>query len=161
MVRFVSAADDLGLEVEPVVYPDGTKTAADAAAAIGCAVGAIVKSLVFIADDRPLLVLMSGDYRVSTALLAGAAAATTVRRATLDEARQHTGYAAGGTPPVGHPEPLAVLADRTLLRHHPVWAAAGTPTSVFAVDPERLAAIAGARWVDVAEQSSSALEDGG
>ncbi|MDQ3782576.1 MAG: YbaK/EbsC family protein [Actinomycetota bacterium] len=151
VVRFVSAAGELGLEVEPVVYPDGTKTAADAAAAIGCAVGAIVKSLVFMADDRPLLVLMAGDHRVDTTRLAEAASAATVRRATLEEARQHTGFAAGGTPPVGHPEPLAVLADRTLLRSHPVWAAAGTPTSVFPVDPERLVAVADARWVDVAE----------
>lgn len=153
-MRFLAAAGDLGLEVEPVVYPDGTKTAADAAAAIGCAVGAIVKSLVFMADDRPLLVLMSGDHRVDTTRLADAVVAAAVRRATLEEARQHTGFAAGGTPPLGHPERLEVLADRTLLRFHPVWAAAGTPTSVFPVDPERLVTVAGARWVDVAEESS-------
>jgi prolyl-tRNA editing enzyme YbaK/EbsC (Cys-tRNA(Pro) deacylase) len=152
VTRFVVAAADLGVVVDPVVYPEGTKTAADAAAAIGCPVGAIVKSLVFVADGEPLLVLMSGDHRVDMGRLAAVTGAEEVRRATLDEAKEHTGYAAGGTPPIGHPTRLAVLADRTLLRFDPVWAAAGTPTSVFAADPGRLVAVAGATWVDVAER---------
>jgi prolyl-tRNA editing enzyme YbaK/EbsC (Cys-tRNA(Pro) deacylase) len=151
VTRFVSAAEELGVAVEPVVYPDGTKTAADAAAAIGCPVGAIVKSLVFMAGGRPLLVLMSGDHRVDMALLAAAAGVEEVRRATLDEAKEHTGYAAGGTPPIGHPTPLPVFADRTLLRFDPVWAAAGTPTAVFEADLSQLVAVSGASWVDVAE----------
>ncbi|MGI8822688.1 MAG: YbaK/EbsC family protein [Acidimicrobiia bacterium] len=152
VARFVDAAAAVGIEVKPVIYPDGTKTAVDAAAAIGCPVGAIVKSLVFVADHGPLLVLMSGDHRVDPAKLAQAGGTTAVRRATLEEAREYTGYAAGGTPPVGHPEPLPVLADTTLRRYDPVWAAAGTPSSVFAVGLEHLVSAAGARWVDVAER---------
>ena len=149
--RFVSAAAEVGLTVEPVLYPDGTRTAAAAAAAIGCPVGAIVKSLVFMADDRPLLVLMSGDHRVDLDRLADVTAASLVRRATLDEAKEHTGYAAGGTPPLGHLSPLTVLADRTLQRFDPVWAAAGAPTAVFEAGLDRLAEVSGATWVDVAD----------
>ncbi len=151
MGRVVSAAADLGWTIQPVLHPDGTKTAADAAAAIGCPVGAIVKSLVFMADDRPVLVLMSGDHRVDLDRLGVVVGAIVVRRATLDEAREHTGYGAGGTPPLGHPSPLTVLADRTLQRFDPVWAAAGTPTAVFEADLDRLVEVSGAVWVDVAE----------
>ncbi|MET0831901.1 MAG: YbaK/EbsC family protein, partial [Acidimicrobiia bacterium] len=151
VTRFVAAAAELGMTVNPVIYPDGTKTAVDAATAVGCPVGAIVKSLVFMAGDRPLLMLMSGDHRVDIGRLAAAAGMGEVRRATLDEAKEHTGYAAGGTPPIGHPTPLPVFADRTLLRFDPVWAAAGTPTAVFEADLGRLVAVSGARWVDVAD----------
>jgi prolyl-tRNA editing enzyme YbaK/EbsC (Cys-tRNA(Pro) deacylase) len=151
VARFVAAAADLGVTVDPVIYPDGTKTAADAGAAIGCPVGAIVKSLVFMAGDRPLLVLMAGDHRVDVGRLADAVGVTEVRRASLDEAKEHTGYAAGGTPPIGHASPMTVLVDRTLRRFDPVWAAAGTPTAVFEADLDQLVAVSGARWVDVAE----------
>ncbi len=133
------------------MYPEGTRTAADAAAAIGCEEAAIVKSMVFMADERPVLVLMAGDRRVDTARLAAACGADVTRRASLDEVRLHTGYAAGGTPPIGHPAPLTVLADVSLRRNDPVWAAAGTPTTVFSVAPETLGEVAGATWVDVAE----------
>ncbi len=149
--RFLAAARAAGLEVEPVVYPDGTKTAADAAAAIGCEVAAIVKSMLFMAGDRPVLVLMAGDRRVDAAKLAAVCGTGRARRASLDEVREHTGYAAGGTPPLGHPAPLDVLADESLRRHHPVWAAAGTPTTVFAIGPDALAGVTGAAWVEVAE----------
>ncbi len=151
-LRFIAEARGVGLDVDPVVYPDGTKTAADAAAAIGCDVSAIVKSLVFMVDERPVLVLMPGDLRVDPGKLARACSATMARRATLDEARTHTGFAAGGTPPIGHPEPLEVLADPRLRRNDPVWAAAGTPTTVFAVGTNRLVEVSGARWVAIAEE---------
>ncbi len=150
--RFLAEAGRLGLVVEPVVYPDGTKTAADAAAAIGCDVSAIAKSMLFIAGDDPVLVLMSGDLRVDPAKVAEGHGVAYARRATLDEVREHTGYAAGGTPPVGHPAPLVVYADESLRRNEQVWAAAGTPTTVFPIGSDHLVEVAGAKWADVAER---------
>jgi Cys-tRNA(Pro) deacylase len=149
--RFLSAAAALGLQVEPVVHPDGTKTAADAAAAVGCDVSAIVKTLVFMADDEPVLVLMSGDRMVDLGKLAGLRDTSDVRRAGLDEVRTHTGYAAGGTPPVGHATPMDVYADESLRRNDQVWAAAGTPTTVFPIALEVLVSVTKATWVDVAQ----------
>ena len=149
--RFMSAAAALGLEVAPVVHPDGTKTAADAAAAVGCDVSAIVKTLVFIADEAPVLVLMSGDRMVDLGKLARLRGASEVRRASLGEVRAHTGYAAGGTPPVGHTTPMDVYADDTLRRNQQVWAAAGTPTTVFPIDLEVLVPVTKAMWADVAQ----------
>jgi len=149
--RFVSTAAALGLEVEPVVHPDGTKTAADAAAAVGCDVSAIVKTLVFMTDDEPVLVLMSGDRMVDLDKLARLRDASEARRASLDEVRAHTGYAAGGTPPVGHTTPMDVYADDSLRRNEQVWAAAGTPTSVFPVSLEVLVSVTKATWTDVAQ----------
>lgn len=150
--RFLSAAAALGLEVEPSVHPEGTKTAADAAAAVGCDVSAIVKTLVFIADDEPVLVLMSGDRMVDIGKLADLRDASDVRRAGLDEVRTHTGYAAGGTPPVGHTTPMDVYADESLRRNDRIWASAGTPTTVFAVDREVLVSATKAVWANVARQ---------
>jgi len=114
-------------------------------------VAQIVKSLVFMADDSPVMVLMSGDRRVDPAKLSAAVGGAVVRRASLDEVRAATGYAAGGTPPLGHVQPLDTVADRSLERNEQVWAAAGTPTTVFPIEVERLVDLAGARWVDVAE----------
>ncbi len=150
-LRFITEAAALGITVEPVVYPEGTKTAADAAAAIGCDVAAIMKSLVFMADDRPVVVLMSGDLRVDLAKVSAELGDAAMRRASLDEVRVHTGYAAGGTPPIAHATSIDVLADVSLRRYDEVWAAAGTPTSVFPADREQLVEVAGARWVNVAE----------
>lgn len=149
--RLLAEAMRLGLTITPVVYPDGTKTAADAAAAIGCDVSAIVKSLVFMADGEPVLVLMSGDRRVDAGKLGSVRGAADVRRATLDEVRTHTGYVAGGTPPFGHPAPLTIYADDSLRRNEEVWAAGGTPTTVFEIDLDRLIAVTDAVWTDVAE----------
>ncbi len=150
--RFVAAAASAGIRVQPTHFPEGAKTAAAAAAAIGCDVAAIVKSLVFVADDAPLLVLMSGDQRVSTAKLAAHAGTTTARRATLEAVRAATGFAAGGVPPLGHATSLAKMADVSLRRHPTVWAAAGTPTTVFPVDLDRLVEVCDAEWVDVADR---------
>lgn len=149
-LRFLAAAERLGLELEPLVFPDGTKTSQDAADAIGCPVSAIVKSMVFMVDDEPVLVLMSGDLRVDTAKLE-AIHGGSARRATLDEVRDHTGFAAGGTPPIGHPEPVVTYADVSLRRNDPVWAAAGTPTTVCAMSLPTLVHVTGAQWVEVAE----------
>lgn len=147
--RFLEAAAVLGHPVEVRRFPEGTRTAEDAARAIGCDVAQIVKSLVFMGDDRPLLALTSGANRVDTERLASLAGVSTVRRATLEEARDATGFAVGGTPPFGHPEPVRTFMDRDLRRHGEIWAAAGTPDAVFRTTPEELQRTAKAQVVDV------------
>jgi prolyl-tRNA editing enzyme YbaK/EbsC (Cys-tRNA(Pro) deacylase) len=149
--RFLAAARELGLEPEVRRFPEGTKTADDAARAIGCDVAQIVKSLVFTADGRPLLALTSGANRADTARLAELTGSREVRRATPEEARAATGFAVGGTPPFGHPEPVPALCDRALLAHEVVWAAAGTPDSVFPLAPADLLRCAGAEVADFGE----------
>jgi prolyl-tRNA editing enzyme YbaK/EbsC (Cys-tRNA(Pro) deacylase) len=147
--RFLAAAAVLGHPVEVRRFPEGTKTAQDAARAIGCDVAQIVKSLVFIADDRPLLALTSGANRVDTARLGDLAAAVEVRRATPEEARSATGFAVGGTPPFGHPEAVVTFMDRDLESHGEIWAAAGTPDAVFRTTPRELRRSANAQVVDL------------
>lgn len=149
--RLLATAADGGIVLEPVAFPEGTKTAGDAAAAIGCEVAQIVKSLVFVADDDPVLVLMPGDLRLDTARLAAATHTEEVRRATLDEVRAATGFAAGGTPPFGHIRPIPTYAERALRRHTQLWAAAGTPTTVFPIGVDDLDRMAGPIWADLAE----------
>jgi prolyl-tRNA editing enzyme YbaK/EbsC (Cys-tRNA(Pro) deacylase) len=136
--RFTGAARAEGIEPRVRRFPEGTKTAADAARAIGCEMAQIVKSLVFMADGRPLIALTSGANRVDPTRLAAVAAAAEVRRASPDEARAATGFAVGGTPPFGHPEPVRTYLDPALLGFEEVWAAAGTPDSVFPLTPSDL-----------------------
>jgi prolyl-tRNA editing enzyme YbaK/EbsC (Cys-tRNA(Pro) deacylase) len=112
-------------------FPAGTRTAQDAAAAIGCAVGQIVKSLVFLRDDEPVLVLCSGANTVDAQRLG-------LAKADADVVRRATGFAIGGVPPYGHPAPLETLVDEDLLAYDEVWAAAGTPSSVFPLTPAQL-----------------------
>ncbi|NIT97116.1 MAG: YbaK/EbsC family protein [Actinobacteria bacterium] len=147
----MAEAARLGLKVEPVVYPDGTKTSADAAAAVGAPISAIAKSMAMMVDDDPVIVLMSGDRRVDASKLATAHGGSTGRRATLDEVRRHTGFAAGGTPPIAHPAPLVIYADVSLRRNERVWVAGGTPTTVFEIALDELMRVTAATWVDVAE----------
>ena len=152
--RLASSIDDF--EMETRIFPEGTKTAEDAARAIGCPVAAIVKSLVFVligpdASEEPVVALVPGDLRLDTVKLADAAGTTGSRRATLDEARAATGYAAGGTPPFGHVTPLRVFADNRLRRNDPVWAAAGTPTTVFPISLTDLDRLARPVWEDLSE----------
>ena len=149
--RFLEAAEVLGHPVEVRRVPQGTKTAEDAARAIGCDVGQIVKSLVFVAGDRPVLALTSGANRVETVRLAELAGAAEARRASPEEARAATGYAVGGTPPFGHPERVRTFLDRDLLAHQEVWAAAGTPDSVFRTTPAELQRTCHAEVVDLKE----------
>lgn len=143
--RFERAARDAGLSVEVVRFPEGTKTAADAARAIGCTVAQIVKSLVFVAGDLSFVALTSGANRADTARLARLLGVPSVRRATPDEARTATSFAVGGTPPLGYPGPVTMLMDEDLLRHEEVWAAAGTPDTVWRTTPEQLLRATGAR----------------
>lgn len=148
--RFLAAAAERGLDVRPSLYPDGTKTSQDAADAIGCPLAAIAKSLVFMVDDEPALVMMSGDLRVDLEKLSQVTSAGSVRRADLEEVRTHTGYVAGGTPAFGHASQMQVLADMSLQRNDPVWSAAGTPTTVYPIALDTLISASGAEWVDVA-----------
>jgi prolyl-tRNA editing enzyme YbaK/EbsC (Cys-tRNA(Pro) deacylase) len=148
-VRFLRAAGDLGLSVEIREFPEGTRTAVDAARAIGCDVGQIVKSLVFVSGrDRPFLALTSGPNRADTDRLSELQGGAPVRQASAEEAREATGYAIGGTPPFGHPHPLTVYLDRDLLAYDEVWAAAGTPRSVFPIAPDDLLRVTSARPED-------------
>ena len=124
-----------GLEVDMQELERSTRTAAEAAAAVGCELGQIVKSLVFVADGGPVLCLCSGDRRVDTARLGN-----DVRQASADEVRAATGYAIGGVPPLGHDPPLRTLVDSGLLRFRRVWCAAGTPNALFEVESEALVA---------------------
>ncbi|MEC4015235.1 YbaK/EbsC family protein [Streptomyces sp. H27-D2] len=184
--RFAAALRELGLDVEVRSFPEATRTAAEAAAAVGCELSQIVKSLIFEADGQPVLVLLDGASRVDVervrAELAGAgpdgptdggpvtgaadddgsgsapgdasgggAGGAKVRRASAELVRETTGYAIGGVPPFGHRTRTRVLADRGLLAHRTVWAAAGTPHSVFALAPESLIAHSGATLADVRE----------
>lgn len=147
--RFAAAAANLDVEIDVRTFPAGTRTAADAAAAIGCEVAQIVKSLVFVVDGHPVLVLTSGANRVDERQLSNTLGAAEVRKADADEVRTATGYAIGGTPPFGHDTDLEVLCDRALTTHAEIWAAAGTPTQVFAIDPARLIRVTGARMIEL------------
>lgn len=148
--RFLERASQAGVQVDVREFPDGTRTAADAAAAIGCEVAQIVKSLVFMADGQAVLALTSGANRVDEPKLAAHLDVEVVRKADAGEVRAATGYAIGGTPPFGHDTALTILCDRDLTVHDEVWAAAGTPRTVFPLSPEVLLATTGAQVVDLA-----------
>ncbi|WP_077799999.1 YbaK/EbsC family protein [Streptomyces sp. JHA26] len=155
--RFADALRELGLDDlvgRARRFPEATRTAAEAAAAIGCELSQICKSLVFAADGVPVLVLMDGASRVDVERVREELGARKVTRAGADVVRETTGYAIGGVPPFGHRERTRVLADRSLLAHEVVWAAAGTPYSVFPMEPGKLVATAGATLVDVREPSA-------
>ncbi len=141
--------EDVDFEPDVHVFPEGTKTAEDAARAIGCEVAAIVKSLVFDVDGEPVVALVPGDLRLDTNALAEAAGGTKAGRASLDQVRDATGFAAGGTPPFGHATSVRVFADPALRRNDPVWAAAGTPTTVFPISISDLDRLAKPIWAEV------------
>ncbi len=142
-------AQAVGLTPDVLRFPAGTRTAEQAAAAVGCALGQIVKSLVFLCDGRPVLALTSGANRVDTKEL-GELLGGPIVRADADDVRDATGYAIGGTPPFGHVRPLRAVADRTLLNYDTVWAAAGTPDTVFELTPDELVRASGATVADFA-----------
>jgi len=146
--RFESwlASTDFGVTVRE--FPQGTRTAVDAAGAVGCDVGQIVKSLVFIAAGRPVVALVSGANRLDEGRLA-AVAGEPVAKADADTARTATGYAIGGVPPFGHATDVPVYMDRDLFGYGVVWAAAGRPDSVFEIQPERLRELSKAMVVDL------------
>jgi Cys-tRNA(Pro) deacylase len=150
--RVTSAAAAAGVVILPQRFPTETRTAADAAAAIGCEVAQIVKSLVFVVDGAPVVVLVSGSNRLDPHRLAEALAGREVRRATADEVRDATGYAIGGVPPFGHVDRLPVIIDRDLTAFPVVHAAAGLPDATFAIAPDDLVRASGGQVADVAER---------
>jgi prolyl-tRNA editing enzyme YbaK/EbsC (Cys-tRNA(Pro) deacylase) len=149
--RVTDAARDAGVEIAVERFPEGTRTATDAARAVGCDVAQIVKSLVFMAGERPVLALVSGVNRVDPGKLALALGTETTRRATGDEAHDATGFAIGGVPPFGHAGAVTVLVDRDLLAHGRLWAAAGLPDAVFPITPDDLVRVSGGTVADLAE----------
>lgn len=147
--RVVEALSGVGVSTEVKEFSESTHTADEAAAAIGTTVGQIVKSLVFLAGDSPVLALVSGTNRAATDKLAAAAGAK-IRRADADTVRAATGYSIGGVPPMGHTRPLRTFLDQDLLQYATVWAAAGTPNAVFEITPDELRRITNAEVVDLA-----------
>lgn len=146
--RVTDAARELGLAVEIRRMDQSTRTAGDAAAACGCAIGQIVKSLVFGAGDWLVLVLVSGAHNADLAAV-GARTGLALSRCDARRVREATGFAIGGVAPIGHLTPLPVYMDEALLAHDVVWCAAGRPDSVFSVAPPALSDAIGARVIDV------------
>ena len=144
--RLQARLHELGLDAEVRELSDSTRTAQEAADAVGADVGQIVKSLVFVDGDGPLLCLCAGDRRVDTAKLGDG-----VRQARGDEVREATGFAIGGVPPLGHERPVRTVVDESLRRFETVWCAGGTPHAVFPVATEAL--IAAVPDADVREVS--------
>lgn len=138
VVRVVAAAAAAGLTIEPRRFPEGTKTAADAAAAIGVHVGQIVKSLIFAVDGEVVLAYVSGSNQLDEKRLAAAAGGAKCARVDADAVRDATGFPIGGVPPFGHATHLRVFIDPDLLQWDEVWAAAGTWNDVFAIEPAAL-----------------------
>lgn len=139
--RFSSAARALGIEPAVQRFPEDTRTAQQAAEAIGCELGQIVKSLIFAAGDGYALILTSGQNRVNEAAAAALLGIDALGRADADGAREATGFAIGGIPPFGHTMQLPTAIDQDLLAWPTVWAAAGAPDSVFPIAPDKLAHI--------------------
>lgn len=148
--RVQAAIEAKGFDFEVKVFPAGTRTAQEAAAAVGCAVGQIAKSLIFRArdSDRPVLVIASGANRVDEEKVA-ALIGEAIGRADADFVRGKTGFAIGGVPPIGHSEPPMVLIDRDLMDYPIIWAAAGTPATVFALAPMALPDLTGGKLADI------------
>ncbi|MGA1556398.1 MAG: YbaK/EbsC family protein [Ilumatobacteraceae bacterium] len=136
--RVIDAGSALGVTVEPRRFPEGTKTAVDAANAIGCDVGQIVKSLIFGVDGELVLAYVSGANQLDEAKLAGAAGGLKCQRVDADMVREATGFPIGGVPPFGHATHLRIFIDPDLLQYDRVWAAAGTWHDVFGIEPHKL-----------------------
>jgi prolyl-tRNA editing enzyme YbaK/EbsC (Cys-tRNA(Pro) deacylase) len=157
----LDAASRKGVQLEIVTFAESTHTAEEAARAVGAEVGQIVKSLVFVGRDEDgspeaFLALVSGANRVDVARLAAVISEPTLRRANAREVDQLTGFVIGGVPPIGHDRPVRVVMDPDLGRFRTVWAAAGTPNSVFAVPPATLRTLANAIVAPIAEERGSA-----
>ena len=141
--RVVAAGRELGLEIEPRSFPEGTRTAQEAAGAIGVELGQIVKSLIFAVDGEVVLAYVSGANRLDEKLLAAAAGGSRCERVDADAVRKATGFPIGGVPPFGHSTQLRVFIDPDLLQFDEVWAAAGTWNDVFGIEPHKLVEASG------------------
>ena len=149
VVRVMEAARERGLEITTKRFPEGTKTAADAAAAIGVSVGQIVKSLVFGVDTEIVMALVSGSNQLDEKKLALAAGGAKCSRVDADAVRAATGYPIGGVPPFGHSTQLRVFVDPDLLQYDEVWAAAGTRNDNFGANPNDIVRVAGGVVTDL------------
>ena len=148
--RFRSALEEAGGTGRVVVLPDTVHTAALAAEALGCQVGAIANSLLFDAEGSPVLILTSGAHRVDTAKTAATIGVPALRRASAEFVREHTGQVIGGVSPLAHPAPLPTYVDRDLRGYDEIWAAAGHPAAVFSTTFTELVEMTGATEVEVA-----------
>jgi Cys-tRNA(Pro) deacylase len=149
--KVAEAARELGLAVQIVEFEQTTRTAEDAAAAIGCEVAQIVKSLCFAVNDRPIMALVSGVNRLDERKLAALCGVgrKKVKRADAEMVKEATGFSIGGVPPFGHISPLPIYVDEDLTHFDVIWAAAGTPFAVFAVKPAELLQVSGGVLVDL------------
>jgi len=148
-LRVITAAREAGLEITTRRFPEGTKTAADAAAAIGVVVGQIVKSLVFGVDNEIVMALVSGSNQLDEKKLAAAAGGAKCSRVDADAVRAATGYPIGGVPPFGHSTQLRVFVDPDLLQYDEVWAASGTWNDNFGAAPADMVRVAGGVVTDL------------
>jgi Cys-tRNA(Pro) deacylase len=153
VVRVIAAARDLGLEITTRRFPEGTKTAQDAADAIGVSVGQIVKSLVFAVDGEVVMAYVSGANQLDEKKLAIAAGGSTCSRVDADVVRNATGFPIGGVPPFGFEKKLRIFIDPDLLQYDEVWAAAGTWNDVFAITPNDLLLASGGVVTDLKRAS--------
>ncbi len=151
--RVAAALRELGVDGELRTFAERTATAEEAAAAVGCAPGQIVKTLFFLADGRPTMVLMAGDRQVDTAALASLLGVSRKRlkMGSPEEVLEHTGYAVGGVAPVGWPGAADVVVDDSLRRFDRVWAAAGDAHAVFGVGLAELVGAIGGQWAAIAK----------
>jgi len=147
--RVVDAAALLGLDIEPRTFPDGTRTAQEAADAIGVELGQIVKSLIFGVDGEVVLAYVSGSNQLDESKLAIAAGGAMCQRVDAEVVRSTTGFPIGGVPPFGHTTPLRIFIDPDLLQYDEVWAAAGTWHDVFGIDPHKLVGASGGVVTDL------------
>jgi len=157
--RFEAWLSASGAGIMVKEFPEGTRTAADAARAVGCELGQIVKSLVFVAGGKPVVALMSGANRLDERRL-GRVAGTPVEKADAEAARAATGFSIGGVPPFGHASEVPVFMDRDLLGYEEVWAAAGRPDSVFEISPGRLRELSNATVTDLKVEGDSVSPPG-
>jgi prolyl-tRNA editing enzyme YbaK/EbsC (Cys-tRNA(Pro) deacylase) len=148
--RVQAALDAQGVYLKVQELPRSTRTAVDAAEAVGCGVGQIAKSLILLAQEsgRPILAIVSGSNRLDEQKL-GERIGEMVRMASADEVREKTGFAIGGVPPVGHLEALRTFIDQDLMRYEVIWAAAGTPRAVFQLRPDELVRITAGEIIPV------------
>jgi prolyl-tRNA editing enzyme YbaK/EbsC (Cys-tRNA(Pro) deacylase) len=145
----IDAAAAVGLDIAPRRFPEGTKTAQDAAAAIGVEVGQIVKSLIFAVDGEVVLAYVSGANQLDESKLANAAGGLKCSRVDADVVRDATGFPIGGVPPFGHATVLRIFIDQDMLGHEAVWAAAGTWNDVFEISPTALVEASGGTVTDL------------
>ena len=153
--RVAAALRDAGFSSEIRTFEADTRTAQQAAAALEVPLGAIVKSLCFMADDAPVMVLVSGANRGDPQKIRQVLGAARVVRANADDVREATGYVIGGVPPLGHAKPMRFIIDHDLLQYDVLWAAAGTPNSVFRTTPTELQRMTGGEVAPIAEAATT------